>query len=199
VRGLSANGALDRLWTVTEELRRGVADTTVVSGTITLDQDALVYGASGVVNNLMGLTDPETIIERRRANFELLHARLRHLSALKLETLPPGACPLFYPIIVEDKPSFRAALAARGIGSVNLWSQPHAACPGEVTAQTARWRRTILELPIHQQLSTEDIERIAREVLSLMPSRIAPAQPTAVEPEALEPGDAMPLPAPSTV
>jgi dTDP-4-amino-4,6-dideoxygalactose transaminase len=167
IRGVSAHGILNRVWNLTQGVRKGIADKTVVSGTITLDPQTLCYSASKVVPHLMRLADPHFVIERRRANFALLHSKLRHLSALAIDTLPQGACPLFYPIVVDDKPRFRANLLHRGIGSVNLWSQPHLASPCEGTPQVAKWRSTILELPIHQQLDGNDVERVAREVLHL--------------------------------
>lgn len=174
IRGASAHGLVNRLWHLTKGVRKGIADTTVVSGTVTLDPQTLRYSASKVARHLMRLVDPSFVIQRRRANFALLHSKLRHLSALNIETLPEGACPLFYPICIEDKRRFRADLLSRGIDSVNLWSQPHPASPCEKTAQVAKWRGTILELPIHQQLDGEDVERVAREVLNL--TRRAPAQ-----------------------
>ena len=167
IRGVSAHGILNRVWNLTQGVRKGIADKTVVSGTITLDPKTLCYSASKVAPHLMRLADPQFVIERRRANFALLHCKLRHLSALKIDALPQGACPLFYPIVVDDKPRFRANLLHRGIGSVNLWSQPHLASPCEGTPQVAKWRSTILELPIHQQLDGNDVERVAREVLHL--------------------------------
>jgi dTDP-4-amino-4,6-dideoxygalactose transaminase len=167
VRGASAHGIINRIWNRTNELRKGIADKTVVSGTITLDQKTLCYSASKIVPHLMRLVDPKRVIEQRRANFALLHGKLRHLSALSIETLADGACPLFYPIYVENKPRFRDELMRRGLGSVNLWSQPHPASPCEKWGRVAKWRSTVLELPIHQQLDGDDVERVAREVLHL--------------------------------
>jgi dTDP-4-amino-4,6-dideoxygalactose transaminase len=167
IRGASAHGILNRVWNLTQGLRKGIADRTVVSGTITLDPITLSYSASKVVRHLMRLNDPHFVIERRRENFALLHRKLRHLSALSLDRLPDGACPLFYPIIVRDKPRMRSDLMHRGIGSVNLWSQPHPDSPCESSSRVSTWRRTILELPIHQQLDGDDVERVAREVLNL--------------------------------
>ena len=41
VRSASAHGIINRLWNRTNDLRKGIADKTVVSGTITLDQKTL--------------------------------------------------------------------------------------------------------------------------------------------------------------
>lgn len=167
IRGASAHGLINQLWNRTKGLREGIAKTTVVSGTVTLDRRTLPYSASSAVPYLMRFVDPTFIIERRRANFTLLHSKLKHLSALPIDHLPNGACPLFYPIVVRDKLHFRRELLRRGVDSVNLWSQPHPASPCEKMSRVTKWRSTILELPIHQQLDGDDVERVAREVLSL--------------------------------
>jgi perosamine synthetase len=167
IRGASAHGIVNRMWNLTQGVRKGIAGTTVVSGTVTLDPRTLPYAASKTVPYLMRLADPTFVIERRRANFALLHSKLRHLSALNIDALPKGTCPLFYPIFIRDKARVRADLLRRGVDSVNLWSQPHPASPCEKMARVTKWRSTILELPIHQQLDGRDVERVAREVLNL--------------------------------
>ena len=167
IRGASAHGVVNRVWNLTRGVRKSLADTTVVSGTITLDPRTLSYSASRAARYLMRFADPTSVIETRRSNFALLHSKLRHLSALNIDKLAEGACPLFYPILVHDKPRFRADLLRRGIDSVNLWSKPHPASPCENTGRIPKWRSTILELPIHQQLDSNDVERVAREVLHL--------------------------------
>jgi len=173
VRRTAANRHVNRFWERTNALRQQISQRTTVSGTLTLDTTSLRYNASPLVERLMRSYDPISIIERRRANFHLLHSRLARVSPLTFDTLPQGACPLFYPIVVPDKVRFRMKLAAHNIGSVNLWSQPHPRYPQADTERTARWRRTILELPIHQQLNGEDIERIAETVSLLLSEKSA--------------------------
>jgi len=166
-RGAVPRRWMNQIWNRTTAIRQRMAAKTIVSGSITLDPRSLELGASSIVPKLMRLCSPLEIIKQRRENFAALHSNLSHLCPLKLEKLPLGACPLFYPIIVEDKLKVRAALLTRGIGTVNLWSQPHPLCPPSVTQQTAAWRGSILELPIHQQIDEEDILRIVVAVLSL--------------------------------
>ena len=120
------------------------------------------YGASPLVQRLMGLASPQAIVARRRGNFNLLHRCLRRYSPLPFDILPEGANPLFYPIVVADKAVAQQDLASQGIGSVNLWSHSHSACPKELTQEVAPWRRHILELPVHHLLDEGSIERIAR-------------------------------------
>lgn len=134
----------------------------VESGSIVWDKRLLELGASQLVHTLMDFHRPDDIVARRRANFQILHGFLREHSPLHLERLPDGVCPLFYPIIVDDKERAQQALQQLGVGSVNLWSQSHSICPKELATEVLPWRRHILELPVHQLLDGADSERIGQ-------------------------------------
>jgi perosamine synthetase len=134
----------------------------VESGSIAWDKRILDFGASRLVRELMNLHRPEDVVARRRENFRILHGLLREHSVLKFEHLPTGTCPLFYPIVVHDKEAAQRALRDRGVGSINLWSQSHSVCPKELTAEVLPWRQHILELPVHQLLDGNDVERVGR-------------------------------------
>ncbi len=70
--------------------------------------------------------------------------------------------------MVEDKPKFQRDLAAMGIESVNLWYEPHPVCPTDLAEEVSRWRRHLLELPIHQGLNESDVDRVADSVISIL-------------------------------
>jgi dTDP-4-amino-4,6-dideoxygalactose transaminase len=142
--------------------------TTIESGGVVWDKRMMEYGISRIVEPLMGLESPATIVARRRANFEILHRELRRYSPLRFDNVPVGASPLFYPIVVSNKEAAQRELAARGIGSINLWSQPHSACPKELAVEVAPWRDHILELPVHHLhdgAATERVAKISRHYL----------------------------------
>ncbi len=157
---------VDNLWNKTSGKRAALAGRTVVSGAITLDPAVFRYSVSSLTLRLMGLCNPAEIIDRRRANFLQLHELLDGTACRPLKGLPDGACPLFYPVIVENKFAFRDELFRLGIGSVNLWSRSHPACPD--AADVVYLRRGMLELPIHQQLDHDDIKRIGEAVARLL-------------------------------
>jgi dTDP-4-amino-4,6-dideoxygalactose transaminase len=54
------------------------------------------------------------------------------------------------------------------VQSVNLWDASHPSCPPDLAAEVAHWRRECLELPIHQELSPEHIDRVADAVLAVL-------------------------------
>jgi dTDP-4-amino-4,6-dideoxygalactose transaminase len=141
---------------------------TIGSGGARWDARLLEYGASSWMVWLMRLFDPEQVVARRRTNFLRLVSRLLgHLSVPFCE-LPLGICPLFLPVLVPDKVRFQQALADLGVQSVNLWDVSHPTCPPELAEEVSGWRRHCLELPIHQELSAADIDRIADAALSVL-------------------------------
>src|SRR5437899_613179 len=111
--------------------------------------------------------DGDAIQQTRRANFELLQRRLRGRAALVFEALDGGICPLFFPLLVPDKHGAAQALWRRGIGAVEFWNHgdPEARGGGFEDAQFLRDH--VLELPIHQDVGTAQVEYMADQVLRL--------------------------------
>lgn len=143
-------------------------DTTIGSGGATWDQRLLDYRASAWITWLMQFMDRDTVIARRRANFEQLATRLRGRVTLPFPALNDGACPLFFPVLVRDKVRVQEQLDALDVQSVNLWNASHPSCPADLAAEVAHWRRECLELPIHQELSAEHIDHVADAVLEVL-------------------------------
>lgn len=153
-------------------------DRTVTSGGATWDPRLLDYGASAWSVGLMRFVNVEAVIARRRRNFAHLASRLRGHLPLPFPDLPPGVCPLFLPVMVRDKPWFQRELASLGVHSVNLWDASHPTCPPHLADEVAGWRRHCLELPVHQELDGEDVDRVADAVLTVLqltPGTAAPA------------------------
>ena len=90
---------------------------------------------------------------------------------LPFPELADGTCPLFFPILVRDKVRVQEKLAELDVQSVNLWDTSHPSCPIDLANQVAHWRRECLELPIHQELSLEHIDRVADAVLTVLRKR----------------------------
>lgn len=141
---------------------------TISSGGAHWDQRLLGYRASAWTIWLMQFMDRDELIARRRANFQHLAARLRGRVSLPFSELTDGACPLFFPVFVPDKVRFQRELEALDVQSVNLWDAPHPSCPPDLAAEVSHWRRDCLELPIHQELSPADIDRVADAVITVL-------------------------------
>src|SRR5262249_35097955 len=75
----------------------------VAVGTQHFNRAHVDLGMSALTRRIALVQDMEGIIQRRRRNYFLLLGRLREVSSPLFGQLPPGVCPLFYPLRVEDK------------------------------------------------------------------------------------------------
>jgi dTDP-4-amino-4,6-dideoxygalactose transaminase len=136
----------------------------LATGTMHFDPAAADVGMSPLSRLVLEHQDWDGIVAARRRNWFLLQARLRELAPPIQAELPPGACPLFYPLLVEDKTALAGRLAARGIETVEFWNTGHPACDLEAFPEVAALRRRVLELPLHQDLGPEDMAYLASAV-----------------------------------
>ena len=136
----------------------------LATGSMHFDPAAADVGMSPLSRLVMEHQDWDGIVEARRRNWFLLHARLREFAPPLQHELPPGACPLFYPLLVEDKAEVAARLAARGIETVEFWNTGHPACDLSEFPEVGALRRRVLELPLHQDLGPEDMAYLATAV-----------------------------------
>lgn len=124
-------------------------------------------GMSRIGETVMAALDYQRIRERRRENFLALRERLRGRVPLLRDDLPEGVCPLFFPVLVKNKAEIARRLWARGIGAVDFWNDPQ---DNPQIGEDARFLRAhVLELPIHQDVTRQQVEFIADEVMKLRP------------------------------
>jgi dTDP-4-amino-4,6-dideoxygalactose transaminase len=136
----------------------------VSTGTSRFDPGAVQLGMSALSDRILRRVDPDAVVAARRRNWYLLLGSLRQLAEPVFPELPAGACPLFYPLVCEDKPAVQARLAAAGIEAVDFWRTGHPLCaPGDFP-EVARLRARVLELPIHQDLGPREMAHVAGAV-----------------------------------
>jgi dTDP-4-amino-4,6-dideoxygalactose transaminase len=135
---------------------------------MTFDPARKDLGMSPLSARVARRVDAAGIVRARRRNYFLLLGRLRDRVPPVFGEVPPGACPLFYPLLCEDKERVAARLLAEGIETVDFWREGHALCPAQEFPETAVLRRRVLELPVHQDLGPEDMARIGRAVLEAL-------------------------------
>jgi len=141
----------------------------VSTGTQHFDPGTVKLGMSAISHLVLRNQDWPLIVERRRRNYFLLYAALRDVAPPVTAELKPGICPLFYPMAISDKAAAMARLLARGVETVDFWRVRHPALQSGEFPETDRLRETVLELPVHQDLSPADAEHVAscvRELLS---------------------------------
>ena len=160
-------------------------------GNIGFDLDKVDTGMSSLCHWLLAHFNYELIRSRRRENFQGLAHRLWGKINLLPVKLAEGVCPLFFPILVDDKRAVAADLRRRGIGVVELWNEGDPEANGAGSEDAMFLRKHVLELPIHQNVTEAQLDYIGREVTRrvrpterlLVP--VAEPKPSAVGPMSL--------------
>ncbi len=134
------------------------------TGTMHFDPVAADVGMSRLTELILENLDYDAIVAARRRNWRQLDARLSGLAPRVTPELGRGVCPLFYPLLCRDKESVAAGLLARGIETVDFWREGHPACPPEAYPEVQVLRRGVLELPLHQDLTPDDMDYLASAV-----------------------------------
>jgi len=141
---------------------------TVASGGPRWDSRLVDYGVSGWTRQLVRFTDPERVVRRRRANYARLVQSLRREISVPFPELPRGTCPLSLPILIRERDRVHDRLAVQGIEAGKYWPGSHPTCPEDLAAEMSLWREHCLELPIHQELNQDDMDRVAAAVLTAL-------------------------------
>jgi perosamine synthetase len=141
---------------------------TVSSGGSRWDPRLVTYGVSRWTRQLVRLTNRDAVITRRRANYERLVRWLRPYASIPFPDLGAGVCPLLLPILVPHREQAQAQLQALGVQTGSFWPTSHETCPPDLAAEVAPWRERCLELPIHQELSQDAVDRVARAVIEVL-------------------------------
>ena len=125
---------------------------------------------SGWSERLLDRLDYAWILQKRRQNFTLLADLLAESGIAPWRELEPGVCPLFFPLLVKEKPTASLRLKAAGIVATELWNEGDP-LSSALEGPGARFlRRHLLELPIHQDVDERQMRYMARHVAE---SRIA--------------------------
>ena len=135
-------------------------------GDIGFNLDEVDIAMSPISGRLLERFDYDGIRARRIANYRQLLAELDPAAVPVFRDLPRGVCPLFFPILVGDKRAAADALRARGVDVIEFWNDP-VGDGSEMGPHARFFRKHVLELPIHQDLSARHISHIARQVTAL--------------------------------
>jgi dTDP-4-amino-4,6-dideoxygalactose transaminase len=139
------------------------------TGTQHFDPADAGVGMSGLTELILENLDFDAIVATRRRNWDLLDGWLRDVAPRVSLELSRGVCPLFYPLLCRDKEAVGAGLLARGIETVDFWREGHPACPPQAFPEVEALRRGVLELPLHQDLTPDDMAYVASAVEEVLP------------------------------
>jgi len=116
----------------------------------------------GLTRRLFGLPRAR-IVARRRAHYETLHRLTQNLAGARplFGPLPAQAAPYVMPLWVDDPEPAYAALRAAGC-AVFRWDRVWPGTPDFQDDHGARWRRHVLQLLCHQDLTEPMLEQTCK-------------------------------------
>ena len=131
-------------------------------------KDLRSWGISGLSRNILSRTNFREIKIIRRRNFEYLlnHFLKKERGILPFMELPPGVCPLFFPIILENaemRERIYSSLKERGIISHPWWDKFHSEVPWDEFPDAVYLKKRLFGLPIHQDLTHKHLDFIIEE------------------------------------
>jgi dTDP-4-amino-4,6-dideoxygalactose transaminase len=121
--------------------------------------------ASAMTMRLLPLLLDENTAARRRENYEFLLKKLGGLVPPPFDVLPDGASPFAFPIRVKDAKAFLERLKKKGVIGQLFWLNPHPTLPREGFKRSIELREDVLALPVHQDLTENELNKIANAVV----------------------------------
>jgi dTDP-4-amino-4,6-dideoxygalactose transaminase len=141
-------------------------------GDIGFDLTQVDLAISAVSRHLLSRIDFAGIRAQRQTNLRTLQSQLTDAIKRPLPDPEAGVCPLFFPILVPDKRAAGAALAKRGIETLEFWNDSCEPGGYEMSPDTRFLREHVLELPLHQDLNERHMTYIA-DCLSQLDLRVS--------------------------
>lgn len=115
-----------------------------------------------LLRRLAASTDEAAAV--RRTNYALLSQYLDEQVPEPVRIVPSGASPFVFPLLAADKSRLLAHLRSAGVRALDFWSVPHPSLPLGRFPQVDALRRSVIGLPVHQQLPYGEVVRVARAV-----------------------------------
>lgn len=122
--------------------------------------------AATTIALLQRIADPAAAA-RRRANARILLDELGDEVAPPFQRLPDGAAPFALPLRSTEKRSLLRRLDGSGVSALDFWSVAHPSLSADRFPEIADRRATTVGLPVHQELTLADLERMLRAVRGL--------------------------------
>ena len=137
-------------------------------GDIGFNLDDVDLRMSATSERLLRRFNFDDIRRRRVSNYQTLGTALNGAVTHLQPHLEDGVCPLFYPILVHDKPAAARALRSHGVQALEFWNHGADAISGESDA-VQYLRSHVLALPVHQDLSVRQLNHMADRVTRVIP------------------------------
>ncbi|MDE9451599.1 DegT/DnrJ/EryC1/StrS family aminotransferase [Aliiroseovarius sp. Z3] len=125
---------------------------------------------SGFTKRALAAFNPAQTRTRRRENYDIYQSLLSDIAGVTplYETLPDTACPLSFPVLVEDRDAVAARLSARGIAATPWWSGYNQKLDWAEFDDAQFLKDHVLTLPCGQHLAADHIRLIVSELTAAL-------------------------------
>lgn len=131
-------------------------------------RSALDVGLDTSISLATGFLLPRTagreVIDARRRNYLALLAAFHEHVPMPFRALPDGAVPLVFPLEGAQGAVLAHQLQAHGVEARTYWERPHPLLDTTLFEGAARWRQRLVAVPVHQELTRGDVQRLVRAV-----------------------------------
>lgn len=119
----------------------------------------------------------DRIVALRRRNYAILAQSLGRLRKARplFSELPPGVVPYVLPLYVDEPSQSYQALRSAGV-PIFRWDDVWPGTPRISGDAGKLWATHVFQLPCHQDLKPEELERIARQVRQVIDFETAPME-----------------------
>lgn len=117
---------------------------------------------SSISMHILNRIDYKNVINRRRENFILYKKLLEDVDIISpiFKILPEEVCPLYYPIIIQNRDNICQELNKLSIYAISWWSGYHPRIYWDKYPDACFLKNNTLVLPVHQDLSKSNITHI---------------------------------------
>lgn len=118
---------------------------------------------------ILGWASKARIVSRRREHYRRMLGALRDLPGGRplFPELPAGVVPYVFPVLVDDPDRVFPALKRQGVPMLR-WEELAEGVDGSVCPVSARFSRCLLQFPIHEELSAEELEWMIAQIRSVL-------------------------------
>lgn len=111
---------------------------------------------------------------KRRENYRHLLDALGGMTAQPFDSLPDGASPFVFPIETDSPQATLRQLRHRGVIGAAFWSAFHPTIPKDRFPSIRARRARTVALPVHQELTSADLDRIIDAARPARPRGVLP-------------------------
>ena len=119
--------------------------------------------ASRITRHILRRVHTEAVTRCRRENYSALYHVVEKSDSFKplYKELPDGICPLYLPVVVENREDACIQLNKMGITAIQWWAGFHRAFDWAEFTEAKYLKEHVLAIPVHHQLTKRNIEYIS--------------------------------------